>query len=200
RDVGVIGFGLMALVRRSLRQHLLSTVVTVVSVGLAAGLTMSVFAINHQTYDAFTGGSPGFDAVLGARGSQLQLVLNTVFHLETSPGNIPWAMYEDIAANPRVELAIPYAVGDNYKGYRIVGTLPELFTKFHYRAGTTFRVRPGGRLFTMDSHEAVIGEYAARKLGLRAGDTFKPYHGLTVDPKNQHKDEFTVVGVIEPTN
>ena len=63
----MMGFGLMALVRRSLRQHLLSTVVTVVSVGLAAGLTMSVFAINHQTYEAFTGGSPGFDAVLGAR-------------------------------------------------------------------------------------------------------------------------------------
>ena len=60
----MIGFGLMALVRRSLRQHLLSTVVTVISVGLAVGLTMAVFAINKQTYDAFTGGSPGFDAVL----------------------------------------------------------------------------------------------------------------------------------------
>jgi len=103
----MMGFGLMALVRRSLRQHLLSTVVTVVSVGLAAGLTMSVFAINHQTYEAFTGGSPGFDAVLGARGSQLQLVLNTVFHLDTSPGNIPWSMYKQIAANPRVLVAIP---------------------------------------------------------------------------------------------
>ena len=31
-------------------------------------------------------------------------------------------MYKQIAANPRVELAIPYAVGDNYKGYRLVGT------------------------------------------------------------------------------
>jgi putative ABC transport system permease protein len=128
------GFGLMLLVRRSLRQHALSSVVTCVSVALAAGLTIAVFAINRQTYDAFTGGDAGFDAVLGARGSQLQLVLNTVFHLETSPGNIPWAMYEEIAANPRVELAIPYAVGDNYRGYRIVGTIPEIFTKFQYRA------------------------------------------------------------------
>jgi putative ABC transport system permease protein len=64
---------LMSLVRRSLRQHALSSIVTIISVGLAAGLTMSVFAINTQTYDAFTGGKVGFDAVLGARGSQLQL-------------------------------------------------------------------------------------------------------------------------------
>ena len=63
-------FGLMLLVRRSLRQHALSSVVTCLSVGLAAGLTIAVFAINRQTYDAFTGGDAGFDAVLGARGSQ----------------------------------------------------------------------------------------------------------------------------------
>src|SRR6187549_2035944 len=117
-------FGLMSLVRHSLRQHALSTTITVISVGLATGLTMAVFAINRQTYEAFTGGQAGFDAVLGARGSQLQLVLNTVFHLETSPGNIPWSMYQEMARNPKVELAIPYAVGDNYKGYRIVGTTP----------------------------------------------------------------------------
>src|SRR5438874_8056484 len=126
-------FGLMVLVRRSLRQHALSSAVTIVSVGLAAGLTMAVFAINNQTYEAFTGGQVGFDAVLGARGSQLQLVLNTVFHLETSPGNIPWEMYTAVQKDPRVALAIPYAVGDNYRGFRIVGTTEEMFTKFEYQ-------------------------------------------------------------------
>jgi len=159
-----------------------------------------VIAINHQTYDAFTGGEAGYDAVLGARGSQLQLVLNTVFHLETSPGNIPWSMYTDLAGNARVALAIPYAVGDNYKGYRVVGTIPELFTKFQYRSGRSMTLEPGGRFFEVDSHDAVIGSYAARKLGLHVGDRFRPYHGLAVDPKTQHRDEFTVAGILRPTN
>jgi len=88
--------GLFLIVRRSLRQHGLSTAVTAAAVALASGLVMSVFSINRQTYDAFTGGNAGFDAALGARGSQLQLVLNTVFHLETSPGNIPWRLYQTI--------------------------------------------------------------------------------------------------------
>ena len=90
------------IVRRSLRQHALATGVTVFSVALASGLLMAVFAIKAQTHEAFTAGQTGYAAVLGARGSQLQLVLNTVFHLETSPGNIPWKLYQDIKSDPRV--------------------------------------------------------------------------------------------------
>ncbi len=191
---------LMTLVRRSLRQHALSSVVTIVSVGLAAGLTMAVFAINAQTYDAFTGGKVGFDAVLGARGSQLQLVLNTVFHLETSPGNIPWSLYREIAEDSRVTLAIPYAVGDNYQGYRIVGTTPEMFTKFTYREGQGFVLGTGGRVFDEAKKEAIVGHYVAQKLGMTIGSTFNPYHGLQFNERDKHKDEYTVVGVMEPTN
>ena len=66
--------GIMLIVFRSLRQHALSTVITVVSTALACGLVMGVFSVKTQTHDAFTGGQVGFDAVLGARGSQLQLV------------------------------------------------------------------------------------------------------------------------------
>ncbi len=191
---------LMSLVRRSLRQHALSSFVTIVSVGLAAGLTMSVFAINAQTYDAFTGGKVGFDAVLGARGSQLQLVLNTVFHLETSPGNIPWSLYKEISEDPRVTLAIPYAVGDNYQGYRIVGTTEEMFTKFTYREGQGFVLEPGGRVFDESKKEAILGNYVAEKLGMTVGSTFTPYHGLQFSEREKHQDEYTVVAIMEPTN
>lgn len=196
---GALG-GLLLIVRRSLRQHAFSTSVTVVSTALAAGLVMSVFSIQRQTEQAFTGGPIGFDAVLGARGSQLQLVLNTVFHLETSPGNIPWRMYEEIRKRPYVELAIPYAVGDNYHGYRIVGTTPELFERFEYQAGRRFRVQPGGSFFDPLRAEAVIGSFVAEKTGLRVGSTINPYHGLTFDPSAKHADEYVVVGVLEPTN
>ncbi len=191
---------LMSIVRRSLRQHFLSSLITVVSVGLAAGLTMSVFAINTQTYDAFTGGRVGFDAVLGARGSQLQLVLNTVFHLETSPGNIPWSMYREIADDSRVTLAIPYAVGDNYQGFRIVGTTTQMFTDFTYREGQGFVLKSGGRVFDETKKEAIVGHYVADRLGLEVGSTFMPYHGLQFDERQRHNDQYTVVAVMEPTN
>lgn len=191
---------IFTIVKKSLRQHALSTVVTALAIALAAGLVMSVFAIQRQTYSAFTGGDIGFDAVLGARGSQLQLVLNTVFHLETSPGNIPFSMYREISKNPQVELAIPYAVGDNFEGFRIVGTTEDIFTRFEFRRGQKFQTEPGGRFFNREAKEAVIGSFAARETGLKVGDTFQPYHGLIFDEKNKHNDDYTVVGVLEPTN
>lgn len=188
------------LVRRSLRQHALSTLVTVLAAGLASGLMMAVFAIQKQTVEAFTGGPIGFDAVLGARGSPLQLVLNAVFHLETSPGNIPWSLYEEMRRRPYVKLAIPYALGDNYRGFRVVGTTEELFTRFEYQPGRTYRILPGGRLFDPSRYEAVVGSYVAQQTGLHIGATFHPYHGLDYHPDEQHEDEYLVVGVMAPTN
>ena len=191
---------LSLMVRRSLRQHAMSTAVTVFAAALATGLVMSVFAINAQAYRAFAGGNLGFDAVLGARGSQLQLVLNTVFHLETSPGNIPWSLYSAIKADPRVKLAVPYAVGDNYYGFRIVGTTPQIFSDVEFKGGKHLSVSKGGRAFGDDAREGVIGSTVAQRTGLKVGDIFKPYHGLNFDASMQHEEQFTVVGVLEASN
>ena len=192
--------GLLLIVRRSLAQHALSTAITTLSVALAAGLSMAVFCVNDQTYEAFTGGPVGFDAVLGGRGSPLQLVLNAVFHLETSPGNVSWETYTALRKDPRVSLAIPYAVGDSYQGFRVVGTLDELFTKFEYREGRTLSLQAGGRVFDPRRREAVIGSSVALKTGLKVGDRFNPSHGVLDDPNSRHKEEYVVVGETEPTN
>jgi putative ABC transport system permease protein len=188
------------IVWKSLRQHALSTCVTALCVSLAAGLLMSVWCIDAQSQAAFTGINAGFDAVLGARGSKLQLVLNAIFHLESSPGNLAWADYVEIQKNPNVALAVPLAVGDNYRGYRLVGTTPEFFSKSEYAAGKRFKVAPGGRFFDPTLREAVVGNFVARRLGLKPGHTFHPYHGLIFDEKNQHSETYLVVGVLDPSN
>ena len=190
---------LRRLVARSMKQHALSSLVTIASVALASGLVLSVYAIQSQAKEAFTTGPTGFDAVLGARGSQLQLVLNTVFHLETSPGNIPWSLYDAVRKDDRVELAVPYAVGDNYQGFRIVGTTEEMFTKFEYQKGRKFRAE-SGRFFDPTLREAEIGSFVSQKTGLVVGSKFNPYHGLVYDPTMRHEEEYVVVGVLAPTN
>ena len=193
----MIGLGLI--VRRSLRQHLLSTAVTSTSLALAGGLAVAVFSIRSQSADAFTGGGAGFDAVLGARGSQLQLVLSAVFHLETSPGNVPWSACRSVADDPRIALAIPLALGDSYRGYRVVGTTDELFAEMDLAGGG----RPGlaaGRVFDPDFREALVGSRAAERTGLRVGSTFEPQHGLAEVGGSEHEEEYTVVGVLAPTN
>ncbi|MBL9207470.1 MAG: ABC transporter permease [Opitutaceae bacterium] len=188
------------IVYRSLRQHALSTLVTAGSIALAAGLLMVVWMVKEQSQKAFLETSTGFDAVLGARGSKLQLVLNSIFHLEASPGNISAADYDQIKKHPAVKAAIPLALGDNYLGYRIVGTAEELFTTVEYSPGKRYQLQGGGRWFAAGQREAVVGSFVAARLGLKAGDTFQPYHGLAFDAKAQHEEVYTVTGVLAPTN
>lgn len=190
---------LRLVVARSLRQHALSTLVTAFSVALATGLVLSVYAIEAQARAAFTAGPTGYDAVLGARGSQLQLVLNTVFHLETSPGNIPWSLYETVKKDSRVALAVPYAVGDNYKGFRIVGTTTDAFPKEDVGANGRL-VAGAGRVFDPACREAVLGSFVAAREGLSVGSKIHPYHDIVYDERQRHEDEYVVVGVRAPTN
>ncbi len=188
------------IVYRSLRQHALSTLITAGSIALACGLLMTVWVVKTQAQAAFVSTSTAFDAVLGARGSKLQLVLNGIFHLEASPGNLAASDYELIRKHPAVKTAIPIAVGDNLRGYRIVGTVPQLLTNVEYVPGKKYAVAPGGKVFGEAAREAVVGSFAAERLGLKVGSTFQPFHGLTFDEKALHEEVFTVTGILTPTN
>lgn len=186
------------IVYKSLRQHLLSTVVTALSIALAGGLLMSVWVVKEQSDAAFSQQDAGFDAVLGARGARLQLVLNAIFHLEASPGNLKWNDYEDIKKHRAVASALPIAVGDNYLGYRLVGTLTNLFD-VEYTEGRKYEVARG-RQFEQGYAEAVVGSFVAQRLGMKVGDTFHPYHGLIFDEKQEHAETYVVTGIMKPSN
>jgi putative ABC transport system permease protein len=188
------------IVRKSLRQHALSTVLTSLSIALAAGLWMSVWTIKEQSQETFMSVDAGFDGVLGARGSKLQLVLNAIFHLEASPGNLPWSDFLDIQKHPSVALAVPLALGDNYRGYRLVGTTLDLFQRAEYAEGRRFEIESGGRLFEAGYREAVAGSFVAQRLKLKPGDKFHPYHGLIFDEKEQHAETYVVTGILKPSN
>ena len=190
---------ILFLALRGLRQYAFSTVVAALAIALAGGLFLGTWKIKEEAKNAFSRSAGGFDAVLGARGSKLQLVLNGLFHLEASPGNLSWEQYELIRGTRGVSEAYPIAVGDNYHGFRLVGTLSEMFERHEWRAGRKYKVQPVGRLFSDNSKEALVGAFAARKLGLKVGDKFHPYHGLTFKEDAKHKDLYVVVGVLEPT-
>ncbi|MBG88660.1 MAG: hypothetical protein CMO80_17405 [Verrucomicrobiales bacterium] len=187
------------IVWKSLRQHILSTTVTALSIALAGGLLMSVWVVKEQSRQAFTQQNAGFDAVLGARGSKLQLVLNAIFHLEASPGNLKWDDYVSIRKNRAVSLALPIAVGDNYLGFRLVGTLTNLFTEVEYAPEKKYEVQVG-RSFDDGYAEAVVGSFVAQQLGMKVGDKFHPYHGLIFDEKAQHSETYVVTGILKPSN
>lgn len=180
--------------RKSLQQHRLAGSITAFSIALASAMILTIASLQFQAVRVFAGQTGGFEAVLGARGSALQLVLCTLYQLENSPGNLSWQDYLSIQKDPGVRQAIPIALGDNYLGYRIVGTLPQYFTA--WGSGLAFQQ---GAAFQADG-EAVLGSWVAQQSGLKVGDRFHPFHGLQYDASAQHSEEFRVVGLLQPTN
>ena len=115
------------LVRRNLRRQRVSSSLTALNVGLGALLVSVVLVLRSATAGAFLQPSRGFSLVVGPKGSRLELVLNTVFHLGQSPGLLSYAVFEELERHPSTQLAVPYAVGDTFRGFRVVGTTEAFF-------------------------------------------------------------------------
>ena len=133
----------------------------------------------------------GIDLVAGAKGSPMQLVLSAVFHLDAPTGNIPLAAADALAKNRMVKKAIPLALGDSYKGFRIVGSNHEY--PVHYGARVA-----AGRLWSAPM-EATLGAEVAARTKLATGAKFAGAHGLGEGGDEHEKEPYQVVGVLAPT-
>ncbi|MBI2824110.1 MAG: ABC transporter permease [Planctomycetia bacterium] len=198
---------LLKIAWRNIEQRALASTLTGFSMALGVALVVAVLVAQGVIADSFTRGACGYHLVVGKKGSQLQLVLNTVYHLQDPIENLPYSFYKEFVTTgdqpgrfaPYVKVAIPYCLGDNYQGFRVVGTVPDLFDKLEYAGGRKYEFEPGGRNFEHDHFfEAVIGASVAKKTGLQVGDEFQPTHGLKEGDGHKH-DAFQVVGVLKPT-
>ncbi len=191
----------------------LATALTAMSVALGTGLAAALLVLRADGVSLLARQPHGFDLIVGAKGSSVDLALNTLYHLERSPGTIPWTLYEDMTTNgawtPMVASAVPLAAGDSVGGCDIIATTPQFF------AGAIGDARdqvacwdpgspPGlaaGRMFRPASIDAVIGSDVPARAGLGIGSTFHPVHGTgdAIDPSDVHDRAYAVVGVLAPT-
>jgi putative ABC transport system permease protein len=173
---------LSQLVLRNISQHRVSAGLTMLNVALGALLVSVVLLLRAATAQTFLGPSRGFSLVVGAPGSGLQLVLNTIFHMGQSPGLLDYAVFEEIERQPSTQLAVPYAVGDAFRGYRVVGTTEAFFQpRFPYPAAATALDKfAAGRAFHFDgealhaSLEELTLEAGARPAALASGSQPPP--------------------------
>ncbi|HEY1599182.1 MAG TPA: ABC transporter permease [Pirellulales bacterium] len=193
---------------RSIQQRALASTLTALSMALGVALVVAVLVAQGVIRDSFTRGAGGYHLVVGKKGSQLQLVLNTVYHLQDPIENVPYSFYKEFVNTPGhsgrfapyVQVAIPYCLGDNYEGFRVVGTVPALFDEFEYAGGKKYEFQSGGRNFEQEHFfEAVIGSAVAHKTGLKVGDEFQPTHGLSNEGDGHKHDAFKIVGILKPT-
>ncbi len=190
---------LIAIVWKSMRQRMLATILTALSIALGVGLVTLILMLREEVERSFSQRSVGYEMLIGAKGSPLQLVLNTVYGIGTPTGNIPYGYYQRIASDPMVGLAVPVAIGDHYRGFRVVGTTPAFFKEFTYQRDRHFELADG-RVFDK-GFEAVLGARAARETGLKIGDTCTPAHGVSAEEGGEVHEhaKTTIVGIMRET-
>lgn len=187
---------------RYLWSRRLVTAATLAGIALGAALISGVLTLRRESERTFLNDAGLFDLVVGAKGSPLQLVLSSVYHLDTPTGNVPYAQFEALRDSEDVRFAVPLGLGDNHRGFRIVGTEPQFFAlerRGEHGFERYVRIAEGTEFAA--PFEAVLGAAAARVLRLRVGDTFVGTHGLIAAPGSEEHREFpyTVVGILAPT-
>ena len=158
--------------------------VTAAVIAVAVGLGVGVSAGERALREGSASAADVFDLVVGAPGSETQLLLSTVYLQPAAVDVLAGMILQELAADERVEFAAPLGFGDNFRGYPVVGTTAALLA--HGTGGNA-----EGRAFAA-VNEAVIGI----DVRLRVGDRFEPVHGqVLIDPAATHPGlESVVVG------
>lgn len=176
---------------------------SVVAIIMALGVALSVLVLllAAGVHEGMVQAAKPFPLLMGAKGSPNQLVLNSIFLKDQPIGNIPYAEVERLRQAKTVEQAVPLGFGDNYRGFRLIGTEKELFDiKLLGAKQEQWLQFAQGRAFA-DEHEAVLGAEAARLSGLKLGDTFASVHGLVANTNSKaHQEKYTVVGILKPVH
>tara|TARA_R110000796_G_scaffold9557_1_gene32470 strand:- start:28334 stop:29590 length:1257 start_codon:yes stop_codon:yes gene_type:complete len=170
----------------------LNTFLNVLLMGLGIAIILVLMILNSQLEENLAKNKRGIDLVVGAKGSPLQLILANVYHIDFPTGNIKLDEAKALTRNRQVKSAIPLALGDNYQGFRIVGTNHDYVKLYEGSLAS-------GDLWKYNL-ECTIGTNVAMQLGLKIGDEFFGAHGLSDTDLDHDEASYKIVGILEPSN
>ncbi len=189
---------LIALAARSAWNRRATLSLVVFSIALSVTLLLGVERLRNDVRESFAQSVSGTDLVVGARGSPLQLLLYTVFHMGEASNNMDWSSALKLASHPLVEWMIPLSLGDSHHGYPVLATDQRYFEHFLYGERQPLRIVQGRRF--QGIFEAVLGGEVAENLGYKLGDHLILSHGTGEMKLAEHADKpFTVVGILART-
>ena len=169
----------------------LNTILSILLLTASVAIITVLILVEKQFEEKYQSNLDGVDLVFGAQGSPLQLVLSSVYQVDDPTGNISYDSVKVWMKHPYVKKAIPLAYGDNYVGFKIVGTTPDYIEKYQAKI-------EDGKVFE-HNFEVVVGADVAEKLNLKRGDTFKGTHGSAAEGEVHDHGEYIIVGVLSKT-
>ncbi|TAH03155.1 MAG: hypothetical protein EAZ15_03700 [Sphingobacteriales bacterium] len=174
----------------SLKANKLSAFLNILLIAFGISILTILLLASNQIQSKLANNAQGIDAVVGAKGSPLQLILSSVYYIDFPTGNIPLKDAKELAKNRMVKLAVPLALGDNYNGYRIVGTNSGFIKLYNLQLAK-------GKFWNKD-FEVTLGADVAKTQKLKVGDTFFGAHGLADNSDVHNNHAYIVSGILNP--
>lgn len=190
---------LFSLAWRSLMNRKGSVLLTMIAVALSVALFLGVEKARSGARQGFENTISGTDLIVGAPTGSVNLLLYSVFRMGSATAEVSWPTYRQIAERPDVAWAVPIALGDSHRGYRVVGTSTEYFERYKYSGGKPLEIAEGA-IFD-DLFDAVIGADVARELGYEINTPLILSHGIgAADFGSGHDNRpFRVAGILKRT-
>ena len=168
----------------------LSSMLSVLLFGFGICIVVVILLTSSFLKSEISKNAAGIDLVVGAKGSPLQIILASIFHVDFPTGNISLADVHSLTKNRLVESAIPLSLGDSYRGVRIVGTTSK------YAELYNADLQEGG---WFDHRMTVVaGANAAIDLGLTVGQQMSSDHGLAEGGTGHEAHPYVVAGILKP--
>ncbi len=165
-----------------LRRNWIGVAIVALLVALATALGVAVTLQERALRLGSARAAAPFDLVVGAPGSETQLVLSSVFLQPAPLPLLPAGVLAALRADPRVEAAVPVGFGDFVGTYPIVGTTPDAIAML-------------GGLAEGDGLEHLGDAVAGAQVTRQVGTSFRPFHGTAGQPGEVHEEaEYRIVG------
>ena len=177
----------LSFVLYSLKYRFLNSFLSIMLTAFGVSIALLISQFGNHIENRINLDGKGIDIVVGAKGSPLQLILSSVYHIDIPTGNIPYNQAKKIMNNPQIEESIPLALGDNWRGFRIVGTTTNYIK--HYNISLN-----EGRYWDKN-FEVVVGS----SVNLDISDEFTGVHGLLEDGSSHEEHKYNVVGILKPS-
>jgi putative ABC transport system permease protein len=181
----------------SIRSRIAPTILVIIALTTSMALLLAVDRIQDATKRGFNQSLSGVDLVLGPRGSGIELILYTVFHLGKPTNNITTETLKDIESNPLIEWAIPIALGDSHRGFRVISTTQKYFDHIQFGGDQPLTFEAGQPFNALN--DVVIGSTVADELGYSVGSSIFVTHGSEALGKVHDDFAFKVSGILNPT-
>lgn len=221
---------LLSIAVRNLTYRKLPTALTMLSMALGVALVVLVLSISgiiEKTFERT--GNVGYNLIVGAKGSDVQLTFNTVFFLSQPVENIKYSYYMEFMAGDERQkdferiggileeperrgaysssiqggFAIPMCMGDYIDVFRCIGTTPDYFNRLKHGDNNDRDYKfAKGRNFVDYSDDNGFFEAV---VGSQVAAEMK----LTLDSEifashgssdgAQHNQAFKIVGILEST-